>query len=106
MASVEEHQENQGPHEDPTEEDYPSQGYAWYVVGILMIVYVFSFIDRQILAAWLDIQGYTLPKDKEATWVRLLNEHISQIASESGGRYGGLAAVPLRDGELAARELE
>lgn len=63
-------------------------------------------IDRQILAAWLDIQGYTLPRDKEVTWVRLLNEHISQISSDSGGRYGGLAAVPLRDGDLAAKELE
>jgi hypothetical protein len=30
----------------------------------------------QYLAAWLDIQGYSLPQDKEAQWVRLLNEHI------------------------------
>lgn len=32
------------------EAPYPSEGYAWYVVGVLMIVYVFSFIDRQIFA--------------------------------------------------------
>ena len=63
-------------------------------------------VDRQILAAWLDIQGYTLAGNKEAEWVRLLNEHISQISTESGGRYGGLAAVPLRNGDLAAKELE
>jgi MFS family permease len=31
------------------EEPYPSQGYAWYVVGVLTVVYIFSFIDRQIL---------------------------------------------------------
>ncbi|MEW6209685.1 MAG: MFS transporter [Acidobacteriota bacterium] len=31
------------------EEPYPSTGYAWYVVGVLTLVYVFSFIDRQIL---------------------------------------------------------
>lgn len=31
------------------EEPYPALGYAWYVVGVLTIVYVFSFIDRQIL---------------------------------------------------------
>ena len=31
------------------EEPYPSQGYAWYVVGVLTLVYIFSFIDRQIL---------------------------------------------------------
>jgi MFS family permease len=31
------------------EEPYPSARYAWYVVGVLTLVYVFSFIDRQIL---------------------------------------------------------
>ncbi len=31
------------------EEPYPSSGYAWYVVGVLTFVYIFSFIDRQIL---------------------------------------------------------
>jgi MFS family permease len=29
---------------------YPPAGYAWYVVGVLTFVYVFSFIDRQILS--------------------------------------------------------
>lgn len=32
------------------EPPYPAEGYAWYVVAILMVVYIFSFIDRQILA--------------------------------------------------------
>ena len=32
------------------EEPYPKPGYAWYVVGVLMVAYIFSFIDRQILA--------------------------------------------------------
>jgi aminocarboxymuconate-semialdehyde decarboxylase len=63
-------------------------------------------IGVQSLGAWLDIQGYSLPKDQEAQWVRLLNEHIAQTALESSGRFKGLAAVPLRSGELAARELE
>lgn len=31
------------------EEPYPPIRYAWFVVAILMIVYIFSFIDRQIL---------------------------------------------------------
>jgi MFS family permease len=31
------------------EEPYPSAAYGWYVVGVLTFVYVFSFIDRQIL---------------------------------------------------------
>jgi MFS family permease len=32
------------------EQDYPAPGYAWYVVVILTIAYVFSFLDRQILS--------------------------------------------------------
>jgi MFS family permease len=35
--------------EQAGEEQYPSRGYAWYVVAVLTFVYVFSFIDRQIL---------------------------------------------------------
>jgi MFS family permease len=31
-------------------EAYPPSGYAWYVVGVLTLAYVFSFIDRQILS--------------------------------------------------------
>ena len=31
------------------EQGYPSPGYAWYLVLLLLIVYTFSFIDRQIL---------------------------------------------------------
>lgn len=29
---------------------YPAARYSWYVVGVLTLVYVFSFIDRQILS--------------------------------------------------------
>lgn len=32
------------------DETYPNPAYAWYVVVILTIAYVFSFLDRQILA--------------------------------------------------------
>lgn len=39
----------QGAAPAPEEAPYPPIGYAWFVVFILMIVYVFSFIDRQIL---------------------------------------------------------
>ena len=28
----------------------PPLGYSWYVVGVLTLVYMFSFIDRQILS--------------------------------------------------------
>jgi MFS family permease len=32
------------------QEPYPSTRYAWYVVGVLTLMYVFSFIDRQIFS--------------------------------------------------------
>src|SRR5260370_277791 len=32
------------------EQPYPPAGYSWYVVGVLTLVYVFSFIDRQIMS--------------------------------------------------------
>src|SRR5262249_42762898 len=28
---------------------YPPAAYSWFVVGVLMVVYLFSFMDRQIL---------------------------------------------------------
>jgi MFS family permease len=34
---------------DQAEPPYPPAAYSWYVVGVLMVVYVFSFMDRQIL---------------------------------------------------------
>jgi len=33
-----------------TEAPYPRASYSWYVVGVLTLVYVFSFIDRQIMS--------------------------------------------------------
>ena len=38
------------PTQETTEPAYPSPAYAWYVVGVLMVAYTFSFIDRQILS--------------------------------------------------------
>jgi len=32
------------------EPPYPDVNYSWYVVGVLMLAYTFSFIDRQILS--------------------------------------------------------
>ena len=34
----------------PQQSLYPSSGYAWYTVGLLLVVYTFSFIDRQIVS--------------------------------------------------------
>src|ERR1700679_1206222 len=35
---------------DQEQEEYPSPVYAWYVVGVLTVAYIFSFIDRQIMS--------------------------------------------------------
>lgn len=42
--------ENAGLRRDSTEPPYPPIGYAWYVVVVLLILYILSFIDRQILS--------------------------------------------------------
>jgi MFS family permease len=34
---------------DSTEEQQPASRYAWYVLGVLVLVYVLNFIDRQII---------------------------------------------------------
>lgn len=33
----------------PGEEPYPPQRTAWFAVGVLLLIYIFSFMDRQIL---------------------------------------------------------
>lgn len=35
---------------DDKQHEYPSSGYSWYVVAVLTLAYVFSFIDRQIMS--------------------------------------------------------
>lgn len=47
-AEVEE--ELHHPHKDKADKPYPKAIYAWYVVGVLVVAYTFSFIDRQILS--------------------------------------------------------
>ena len=51
-----------------TEPPYPSTRYAWYVVVILMVLYIFAFIDRQILSMMIgDLkEGLNLEKDWHA----------------------------------------
>ncbi len=46
-------------------DDYPQESYAWYVVGILTLVYLFSFVDRQILSMMVaDLkEGLNLERD-------------------------------------------
>ncbi len=54
MAELTDIEENSGDatawSETGPEPPYPPEGYAWYVVGVLMIFYILSFVDRQIIA--------------------------------------------------------
>lgn len=34
--------------------DYPDASYAWYVVGVLTLAYMVSFLDRQVMALLID----------------------------------------------------
>ena len=57
---------------DPSKADEPiSDGYAWYVVGVLMVVYLFSFLDRQILSLMVDDLkvGLSLERDWEVAFL-------------------------------------
>lgn len=44
----------------PVTSAYPRQSYAWYVVGVLTLLYVFSFIDRYILALLVEPMRHDL----------------------------------------------
>ena len=63
-------------------------------------------LGLQILASWLDIQGYTLGVDEAASWARLFNDHLAEIVKARMDKFRGLATVPIQDGMKAALELE
>ena len=65
-------------------------------------------LDRQILSAWMDIVGYTLPVEQAVNWSRLLNDSMREALADGDrdGLFRGTATVPLQDGARAAEELE
>lgn len=74
-----------------TEPPYPSTRYAWYVVVILMVIYVFAFIDRQILSMMIgDLkEGLNLERD----W------HVGFLMGPAFAIFYTLFGIPL--GRLA-----
>lgn len=58
------------PQPEAAEEAYPNQAYGWYVVGVLVLAYTFSFIDRQILSLLVGPMKHDL--DLSDTQVSLL----------------------------------
>ena len=65
-----------------------------------------SRVDRQVLSAWMDIVGYSLPVDEAVRWSRMLNESMGEALASADGLFRGTATVPLQDGSRAAEELE
>lgn len=62
-------------------------------------------IDKQVVAGWVDLFGYSLLPDEGADWSRFLNEHMLKGVKQVE-RFVPLATVPLQAGTLAARVLE
>ncbi len=62
-------------------------------------------IDRQVVAGWVDLFGYTLPAAEGADWARYFNEHMLK-GVKALDHFVPLATVPLQSGALAARVLE
>jgi aminocarboxymuconate-semialdehyde decarboxylase len=62
-------------------------------------------IDRQVVAGWVDLYGYSLPAEEGADWARYLNEHMLKGVKQVD-RFVPLATLPMQTGKLAARVLE
>jgi len=81
--------------------DYPNPAYGWYVVCILTIAYVFSFLDRQILA--LLIEPIRKDMDISDTQISLLlGLAFSIFYTILGIPIGRLADRKTRRGIIAA----
>ncbi|MDE1173915.1 MAG: MFS transporter [Parvibaculaceae bacterium] len=65
---------------------YPNPFYAWYVVGVLVLAYVFSFLDRQILSLLVD------PMKKD---LHLTDTQISLLQGLAFALFNTLAGLPI-----------
>jgi MFS family permease len=72
------------------QESYPPAGYAWYVVGVLTLAYIFSFIDRQILSLMVG------PIQQD---LRISDKQISLLMGASFAIFYTFFGIPL--GRLA-----
>jgi aminocarboxymuconate-semialdehyde decarboxylase len=63
-------------------------------------------IDRQVISVWTDAFGYGLPPSLAGRWIRTINDSLFEEIQRHPGRLSAMAAVPLQDADLAARELE
>jgi MFS family permease len=72
------------------QESYPAARYGWYVVGMLTLAYVFSFIDRQILSLMVG------PIQQD---LRINDKQMSLLMGASFGIFYTFFGIPL--GRLA-----
>jgi MFS family permease len=80
---------------------YPSEGYAWYVVGILYLTYTLSFVDRAIINFLVDpIRADLLINDFQFSLIQGMAFTITY--SIMGIPLGRLADSQTRRGQLAA----
>jgi len=68
-----------------------SDRYAWYVVGLLMLVYVFSFLDRQILSLMVSDLKTGLDLDQDWQVAILMGPAFAVFYTIFGIPFGRLA---------------
>lgn len=61
-------------------------------------------IEVQVVSPWMDVTGDDLGTEAALTWCRALNDGCAEDM-EGNPRFRALAALPVMDGEAAAREL-
>jgi aminocarboxymuconate-semialdehyde decarboxylase len=64
-----------------------------------------SGVAVQVLAGWIDLNGYVLDEELGTGYSRLFNESLAAVAADHPDRFLALANVPLQAPEAAAAEL-
>jgi aminocarboxymuconate-semialdehyde decarboxylase len=63
-------------------------------------------IDVQVLSLAPNIYRYELPAAAAISMTREVNDEVLAVSADSGGRFRGLAALPMQSPDDAVRELE